>query len=697
MQQHFGLGFDPLLSWWLIGIGAGLALLLIVLSLVGRQRGALLRALAFALLLAGLANPSFVNEDRDKLDDVVAVLVDRSPSQGIADRNAQTDRALADIKHQLEARPHTQVRTIEAGNTDPNADGTRLFDPLQASLADVAPERLAGVIAITDGQVHDIPPSLRATGIGAPFHALITGSDTERDRRLDLIESPRFGIVGKSQTVVVKLSETGATFGPAKLTARRDGQTILERVALPGETIRVPVKIEHAGPNLVEVEVEGAPGELTLVNNKAVVSLEGVRDKLKVLLVSGEPHAGERTWRNLLKSDANVELVHFTILRPPEKQDGTPVNELSLIAFPHRDLFGEKIKDFDLIIFDRYQVNQSIMPMFYLDNIARYVKDGGAVLLASGPEFAQGTSLSATPLGSVIPARATGQVLEKPYRAEITALGKRHPVTRDLPGSEATPPHWSPWLRLIGAERRAGTPVMSGPNDAPLLLLAREDKGRVALFLSDHAWLWARGYGEGGPYIDLLRKLAHWLMKEPELDEEALRLASHGKDLTVERQTLGDNPPEVTLTGPDGKADKVDLQQAEPGLWRANIAAGQQGLWKATDGKFTAIAIVGPPNPREFRDVTSSLVPLTKVAEESGGSVRRLQSGGTFSVPRIVDIRAGSSFGGSDYIGLKPGEASVVKAVGLFGVTTGPLGLLLLLGGALAAWMGEARRRRVAA
>ena len=690
-MQHYALAFDPLLpSWALLACGAA-AGLVALLSLVLRQRGAALRLAALALIVLALANPSLVNEDRDRLDDVVALVVDKSPSQSIDHRAEQTAQAREGLEGQLKARPHTQLRVIEAGE-QANADGTRLFEALQAGLADVAPERLAGVVMITDGQVHDVPPSLRALGVSAPLHALITGRADERDRRIELVETPRFGIVGKPQTVVLRMLETGATLGPARLVARRDGETVFERVVSPGETVRIPVRIEHAGPNLVEMEVAGAPEEITLVNNKAVITVEGVRDKLKVLLVSGEPHSGERTWRNLLKSDANVELIHYTILRPPEKQDGTAVNELSLIAFPHRDLFGEKIKDFDLIVFDRYGVNQSIMPMFYLDNIARYVRDGGAVLLASGPEFAQGASLSATPLGAVIPARATGRIVERPFRAEITDVGKRHPVTRDLPGGEASPPHWAPWLRLIGAETRTGAAVMSGPDNAPLLLLSRESKGRVALFLSDHAWLWARNYGEGGPYIDLLRRLAHWLMKEPELEEEALRLAARGTELTVERQTLGDAAPAVWFEAPDGARTDATLAASEPGLWTGQLDAKQPGLWRVHDGALTAIAIVGPPNPREFRDVTSSETLLAKVAAETGGGVRRLAGpGGRLVVPRVVDIRAGAGFSGSDYIGLKPSESSVVRSIGLFGLTTGSLGMLLLLGGALLTWLREGR------
>ena len=149
----------------------------------------------------------------------------------------------------------------------------------------------------------------------------------------------------------------------------------------------------HAGMNIVEIELEPVPGELTPANNRVVIAAEGVRENLRVLLVSGEPHAGERTWRNLLKSDAAVDLVHFTILRPPEKQDGTPIHQLSLIAFPTRELFSEKIKDFDLIIFDRYQ-HRGILPLLYYDNIARYVdRHGGALLIAAGDDYAGNASL----------------------------------------------------------------------------------------------------------------------------------------------------------------------------------------------------------------------------------------------------------------------------------------------------------------
>ena len=430
--------------------------------------------------------------------------------------------------------------------------------------------------------------------------------------------------------------------------------------------------------------------ELTEVNNRAVVSIDGVRDKLRVLLVSGEPHAGERTWRNLLKSDASVDLVHFTILRPPEKQDGTPINELSLIAFPTRELFQQKINDFQLIIFDRY-ARQGVLPLIYFDNIARYVRNGGAVLVAAGPDYASQTSLWRTPLEVVLPAEPNGRTTDGAFRAALTELGKRHPVTRGLEGADSDPPHWSQWFRLVDTRTRKGTAVMQGPDNKPLLVLSREGEGRVALLLSDHIWLWARGYEGGGPHIDLLRRLSHWLMKQPDLEEEALRMFVRGRDLTVQRQTMAETVSDITLTTPSGKTRDLKLTEAEPGVWRSAIEANELGLWRATDGTLTALANVGPANPREFTEVTSTLQPLAPLANATGGDVVRIEDGSGVSLPRIVGTRSSDTFHGDNWIGLRIREASVVRGIGVLPVFAGLIGLLLLVGALAATWAREGR------
>src|ERR1700730_9923243 len=544
-MSQCNLSFSPLLPWpVLLGLGV-LALGLIGLGLYARGRGSFLRALGLGLLLFAMTGPALVREDRNPLKEVVAVVVDQSGSQTIGERPAQTEKARAGLEKSLNALGNVEVRVIESGRTDSEA-GTRLFAALNAGLADVRLERLGGVFMITDGVVDDIPADASALGFQAPLHAFITGHEGERDRRIELLEAPRFGIVGKDQTIELRVSDTADDNDPVVLKVRRDGNPVATIVATPGERLRVPVKIEHSGPSVIELEVETLPDELTAINNKAVLTIEGVRDKLKVLLVSGEPHAGERMWRNLLKSDPNVDLVHFTILRPPEKQDGTPINELSLIAFPTSDLFGRKIKEFDLIVFDRYS-NQSVLPLIYFDNIVRYVREGGALLLAAGPDFARPEGLYYSPLGRIAPARPEGGLTEHAFRAAITEDGAKHPVTRGLPGANQVPPAWSEWFRQVNAEVTHGTGIMSGAAGKPLLVLSREGKGRVALLLTDQMWLWARGYEGGGPHLDLLRRLAHWLMKEPDLEEEALRANVRGHVIEIERQSLKADVPPVTV------------------------------------------------------------------------------------------------------------------------------------------------------
>src|SRR5713226_5923193 len=600
----YGFAFDPLLPLPVLAAAAVATLLIAVLLILTRSRGSAVRALTLALAVLALANPSFTREDREPLSSVIAVVIDKSASQRFDDREKVTEQARAALAEKLAKIPGLAVRMVDASGNDSEGEGTRLFSALGAALSDVPPERVAGAILVTAGRVHDVPDA-SVLGFAAPVHALITGREGERDRRVALTATPRFGIVGQKQTIGYRVEDEGAPKGArVEVVVRRDGEVVARPAVVAGEPAQVQIEIAHAGANIVEIEAAPLEGEITPLNNRAALTIEGVREKLRVLLVSGEPHSGERTWRNLLKSDASVDLVHFTILRPPEKQDGTPINELSLIAFPTRELFQQKINEFQLIIFDRY-ARQGVLPIAYFDNIARYVRAGGAVLVSAGPDYASTTSIWRTPLDSVLPAEPVG-VTEKPFYAHLSDAGKRHPVTRGLEGSASEPPHWSRFFRTVDTRNASSPPVMTGADGKPLLLLSRFGEGRVALLLSDHIWLWARGYEGGGPHLDLLRRMSHWLMKQPDLDEEALRLQIQGKDLVVLRQTMADSVTPVTVTSPSGATRDLTLSASEPGTWRSTIPASALGLWQATDGTLKALINVGPTNPKEFSEVTST-------------------------------------------------------------------------------------------
>jgi len=687
--MHYGIAFTPLVPSLVLWLAAAAIVVIAGLLLLGRARGAAVRVTALALILLALANPSFTREDREPLSSVAAVVIDKSPSQNFGSRTRETAQAQEALVDSLKKIKGLEVRVVEAGQADGETDGTRLFGALSSALSDVPVDRVAGAFLITDGRVHDIPANAAALGFQAPVHALITGRKDERDRRIAISAAPRFGIVGQVQTITYRLDDQGVSGDRAKVVVRRDGEVINERTVLSGQTVNIDVDIKHAGPNIVEIEASPLDNELTQVNNRAVVAIDGVRDKLRVLLVSGEPHSGERTWRNLLKSDASVDLVHFTILRPPEKQDGTPINELSLIAFPTRELFQQKINEFQLIIFDRY-ARQGVLPIAYFDNIARYVRAGGAVLVSAGPDYASTTSIWRTPLDSVLPAEPVG-VTEKPYYAHLSDAGKRHPVTRGLEGSGTEPPHWSRFFRTVETRNASSPPVMTGADGKPLLLLSRFGEGRVALLLSDHIWLWARGYEGGGPHLDLLRRMSHWLMKQPDLEEEALRLQVQGHDLVVLRQTMADSVAPVTVTSPTGASRELTLSASEPGTWRSTIPANELGLWQATDGTLKALINVGPTNPKEFSEVTSTTEMLKPLTQATGGDARRVVDGSNIELPRIVPVRASSVFRGDGWMGVRMRDASVVRGVGVLPLFAGLIGLLLLLGAFAATWLREGR------
>jgi len=686
--MSYAIDFAPHVPPALLWVLGGAALIIVLYAFAVRARGAWARALVFGVAMLALANPLIVHETREPLNDVVALIADHS--QSMDHRRGDEDAAIAQIKKKLAGQRNLVVREAEIPSRNDGEDsGTQAFAALDEALADVPQSRVAGAILVTDGEVHDAPPDDKPA-MRAPLHALIVGQHNERDRKLTIISAARYAIVGKNAEITLRIDDFGASESNlVDLDIRIDGADAGVRTLTTGRNHTIEVPVAHGGENVVELGAAPGPAELTLQNNRAVVAISGVRDRLRVLLVSGEPHAGERVWRNLLKADPSVDLVHFTILRPPEKQDVTPINELSLIAFPTRQLFAEKLDQFDLVIFDRYR-ERGILPFAYFDNIARYVENGGALLVSSGPEFAEDESIYRTPLAAVLPAPPTGEVIAQPYKPIVTAAGLAHPVTDNLPGANVgnTPPTWGRWFRIIGAKTVSGETVMSGPGDRPLLVLDRIGKGRVAELLSDHAWLWARGYEGGGPQAELLRRLAHWLMKEPELEEERLSASIANGKIIIERRTMADNAKPVTMTLPSGKQVGVTLTKAAPGEWRASEDARELGLYRLTDGTLNAVAAAGPLNPKEVADMRATDTILNGPARVTGGSVHWLADGG---VPDIRRVGAHARAFGQDWIGLRANHAYRVTAVEQQTLLPPWLALLLFAGTLLLAWRIEAR------
>ena len=675
--------FSPLLPLPVIGLAALVVVLFTAIALMRGLSGWALRGLGALLVVGALVQPMYQSEDRTPLKDIVVLLIDQSASQTLLDRARITENRTAEIEAALAARPNTQVHRIEV-NDGPDDTGSLLMTALSEQLSKLPSERIAGIILLSDGLLHDLE---LAPELPAPLHLMLSGKKSDWDRRVTVKNAPAFAILDEEITLTLRIEDSGAA--PATpvivpLIISVDGGPPQSYQVPLNQDLSLPITLPHAGRNIIQFETPKVTGELTDRNNSALVQINGVRDRLRVLLVSGQPHAGGRIWRNLLKSDSAVDLVHFTILRSPNKQDGVPVDELSLIPFPTRELFMEKIHDFDLIIFDRYK-RRGILPALYLDNVVDYVRNGGAVLVAAGPDFASANSLYRSPLSNILPAEPTARVITKPLRPKLTAVGQKHPVTANL-SSDKT--EWGRWLRQIEVTQKSGHILMSGADERPLLILDREGEGRVALLASDHAWLWHRGFEGGGPQRELLRRLAHWMMKEPDLEEETLTARAYGDGLKIIRQSLQDNIAPVTVTSPSGNKSLLNLKQTAPGRFEADLQTDELGLYRLIGDGQSSVVGLGPTAPREFEHTIATAELLKPLITSTGGGVIRM----TAALPGLRDVRPGRKAAGRGWIGLTPRKAFETRDITQLALLPPWLVLLLIAGLITAGWLREGRR-----
>jgi len=674
--------YSPLLPWPVIAALAALALAGTGLAMWRGLSGWVLRSLAALVLIAALTGPVLQREMREGLSDIVLLVTDDTASQNLSDRSERTTTAAEALAARLTARGSVELRQISVEDAEGDG-GSQLMSAISEALAKEPSGRVAGILLLSDGRAHDME---QAPDLPAPLHLLHTGRQGDWDRRLSVKNAPAFAILGEPVTLTLRVEDSGAApkdVATARLEISIDGGEPKIFDVPIGKDIELPITLPHGGRNVIQFSLPIADGELTDRNNTALIQINGVRDRLRVLLVSGEPHPGGRTWRNLLKSDSSVDLVHFTILRPPEKQDGVPVSELSLIAFPTRELFMEKIDDFDLIIFDRYK-RRGILPSLYLDNVADYVSKGGAVLISAGPDFASADSLYRSPLSRIVPAEPTARVYDIGFQPRISDVGERHPVTAGLPDAET----WGRWLRQIEVTPNAGEVLMQGHDDRPLLVLNRFDKGRVALLASDQAWLWARGYEGGGPQLELLRRLAHWMMGEPELEEEALWAEATGQRMRIIRRTLADKTGPVEVMTPSGEVVEMPLEEVSPGRFETRYDGPEIGLYRLKDGDHEAVIGLGPAAPREFEETIATGDILASVVATRRGGVLALEDG----LPSIRDVREGRPAAGRGWIGITPRDAYETTDVIRIPLLPPWAVLLLVSGLIIGGWLREGRR-----
>ena len=663
---------SPEMDPYIIGGAAGLFALLCLAGVARRKPGSSLLMLGAGVAVTGaLLNPGFVSKELERRPTEVAVVVDQSASQNLEERAAETRAVTEGILQQLrdmgidDANIH--LVTTDGKNDHIENGGTNIFTELPASLSGMKPHQAGAVIYVGDGVVHDVPEEAKGILAQSPFYGVISGTEDERDRYIDLEEVPLYGIVDAEQTVSFRIVDEGvpeSQLQPVQVTVKIDGSVYQQMSVIPNTLSTVTFDIEHSGENIIEIETAELEDELTTRNNATAFSIQGVREDMNVLLAVGHPYAGSISWRMALKSDPNIDLVHFNILRGQGQGRFVPVDEMSLIAFPTRELFEEKINDFDLIILDSIAVGEYLTPN-YVNNIRDYVQQGGALLVVADDEFSTYNGAAGSSLSEVLPAGRSDNLAANgvPFTPSISEYGERHPVTRGLADAQ-TPEDWGRWFRVVDVGDVTGEILMEAADNKPLLIMDRAGEGRVALMASNQAWMWQRGIEGGGPYLELLRNVAHWTMAEPALEEEALRLRNEDGALIVERQTMADvdSLPPAVITDPEGNEREVTLEEVQPGLWRGQMAADEPGLYAAAHGELETATSVGLINPLEYRNMLSTPELLTPFAEETGGSVMRFNRNavGAASAPRLVALE-GDQVAGEGEIGIRMNEDTILR------------------------------------
>lgn len=652
------------------------------------------RAGVFLLLALLLLHPEWLREERKPLPGKLLVVMDQSPSQALDNRSARAEEVLERLKIMAQTMGNLDPVVIRAG-LDPvslKEQNTSLFSVLKSQMISLPQAQVAGTVLVTDGQVHDVPETLKGIDRLGPFHAVLTGRKDEYDRKVTVVHAPKYGLLSEEISIDIKVEDVGKKRPSdlVALTVKQDGDVMATLSVKTGEVKNFSFALPHPGQNVFEFSVEKQEGELTHANNAAAVIVNGVRDRLRVLLVSGLPHMGERAWRDLLKSDPAIDLVHFTILRSPQVFDPTPVSEMALIAFPVEELFERKIREFDLIIFDKY-VQYGLLPAKYFENIASYVQGGGAFLAALGSSDRLERSLFETAAGALLPVLPAGgekDVLQGSFIPRLTDKGERHPVTGDLPRQTKT---WAPWYTQADTVLRQGQVLMSGAGEKPLLILDTAGEGRVAVLTSDNIWLWAKGIDAGGPYTPLLRNVAHWLMKEPELEEDYIKAEARGNVITVAQRSLLPST-EITMLTPDGKETPLRLDTKDRSWVTAKVIADLNGIYKFSNGKKSAFVVVGASASEEQSEVQATEEKLRPLLDQSGGGIVWYAEDQNF---KLRGMPAESErFSGRGWLGVKENVSFSVMRVRSQEIISNHLFLLIISSFLVLVWWREGAKLR---
>jgi len=587
-------GLDPLV---LIGVGLG-AIAAVVwtwrsldprITLGGRIAIGSLRALALALALALLLQPTLRFRQLKAPPARLAILVDASASMArgedasrlaaarelIASHRSEIDElarrhriAWYRFADELEAVPSAERATDEVGD----ADGTDIRGALESLVATERTNPLIGVILLSDGGDTESEPGDDpeerldwAEELEVPVNTVaLTKTGRQRDLSITSARVDPFAFSRSETPIAVSVRSIGLQQQQVEITLAQDGSVMQRRkVDLVGGEGKLTFNAlpSRLGRHVLTVTVPVPDGDEVPENNTAHVAFDVIRDKFRVLHVAGRPSWDQHFLRDFLSSWPRVDLVSFYILRTPYQSSMRGAAGLALIPFPTEDLFEQHLDEFDIVVFQDFDPAEVGVEV-YLDEIADFVREGGALVMIGGAKGFGSGAIEKSPVADLLPVRllpsrtpANRIESDRPFRARLSEAGERHPLMRLEPDPQDNAELWKSLDRLDGLARVArmseqgirlledpSTRVDDGP--APVIAVREADRGRTMTIATDSLWRWRfsapMGGGPADAYPDLWRRSIAWLTRDPDLD----RLRVEVKPWTAEP----DQPVEIEIS-----------------------------------------------------------------------------------------------------------------------------------------------------
>ncbi len=646
--------FDPILQIKYIFIFSIFFILSLVICHYYKIKHLYLRTLSFLVFLVFILNPQINKKNAEYHKDIVIVVSDMTQSIIETRKAKEVELISKDLSRQLKEIGNIEQINIKLENykkielSNAKEIETSLFREVNNVINNLNIERLSGIIIITDGQIHDFHNYNKLLS-KTPIHYILVGNKNEKDRILKTTNIPKYAVLGKKYEIFVNIKDNTEKKN-LKTDFYLNEQLIDTKYLFPNKNYEIPLPTLSIGKNILEIRTEETDIEISKLNNYQIHEINGIQDKLKVMLISGEPNMGLRNLRNILNSDPNIELLHFTILRPPTKRDLTPVKELSLIPFPTQELFDADISKFNLIIFDQYGL-QGILPPKYLDNISKFVVSGGALLDIVGRKYLTKDSLINSPIKQILPTIPLKNISNKRFRPELTKVGKRHPITNKLKNNYKEK-SWGEWTNYTRSQLNSGKALLHYEND-PLLALDNVGKGRVVQILSSDSWIWQKSLNDKGPLIELIRNIIQWLLKNPKLEENFINLNKDNNLIKIKLNSISSGDINAKIVTPSKEALKLKLIDKGNGIFEGEFKSLERGKFQITWKDKTKYFIINDMNNKEVEEITATDYKIKSYTEKNNTFTKNFN---IFwkdrSTPKILRIYNNKILGGKNWIGV---------------------------------------------